>query len=140
MGKGTTRRRSGFFILIMAFLIDSNIVIYSFSDEYTYLRRFIIDESAVISEITRVEVLGFAGLNSDQEKYFVDVFSYMKIIIPDQEIFNKAIDVRKKYNLKLGDSIIAATALIYGLKLFTRNLKDFERVELLTCINPLTDR
>jgi predicted nucleic acid-binding protein len=121
----------------MALLIDSNIIIYSFSTEYAYLRGLIIDESSVISEITRIEVLGYHGLQKDQESYFQDIFSYTPIIVPDQKVFDKAIDVRKKYNLKLGDSIIAATALVHGLKLYTRNLKDFERIATLKCVNPI---
>jgi len=138
MGKATTGRPT--VILSMEFLIDSNIVIYSYSEEYIYLRKLFIDATAALSEITRVEVMGFAGLSKDEEKYLIEVFSYTKIIVPNQEIFDKAIDVRKKYNLKLGDSIIAATALTHGLKLYTRNLKDFERVELLECVNPLNER
>lgn len=118
-------------------MIDSNIVIYSLSDEYTYLRKLLIDESAAVSEITRVEVLGYGGLKTDQEEYFRNIFSYVPIIIPNQEVFDKAIDIRKKYNLKLGDSIIAATALIHDLTLYTRNLKDFEKISALKSLNPI---
>jgi len=122
----------------MSFLIDSNIIIYSFSDEYAWLRNLVIDKSASISEITRVEVLGFGGLKKDQEMYFRDIFSFTPMIIPNLEVFDKAIEVRKKYNLKLGDSIIAATALVHGLDLCTRNLKDFDRIGALNCVNPIS--
>lgn len=121
----------------MAVLIDSNILIYSYSDEYSYLRKLFFDATAAVSEITRVEVMGFPRLSKDEEKYFVEIFSFAKIIVPDREIFDKAIQVRKKYNLKLGDSIIAATALTYELQVLTRNIKDFERVESLICVNPI---
>ena len=50
-------------------------------------------------------------------------------------MFNRAIKIRKAYNLKLADSIIAATALEFDLSVYTRNLGDFERVEGLICIN-----
>lgn len=46
-------------------------------------------------------------------------------------------EIRKKYNLKLGDSIIAATASVHGLEIYTRNLSDFERVKRLKCVNPI---
>lgn len=118
-------------------LIDSNIIIYSYSDEYSYLRQLFVDELSNISEISRVEVLGYHELRENQKRYFLDIFSYTPIIIPDREIFDKAIEVRQKHNLKLGDSIIAATALVYGLTVYTRNLKDFEHIEGIKCVNPI---
>jgi predicted nucleic acid-binding protein len=121
----------------MAFLLDSNIIIYSYSNEYEYLRELIINESCVLSEISRVEVLGYHSLKEAEQKYFEYVFDYAPVIIPDQDIFDRAIVIRKKYNLKLGDSLIAATALVNSLEIYTRNLTDFERVDGLKCINPI---
>jgi len=121
----------------MAFLLDSNVIIYSYSNEYEYLRKLIIDGSCSVSEISRIEVLGYHALKKEEEKYFKDVFEYVSIILPDQDIFDRAIEIRKKYNLKLGDSLIAATALVNNLEIYTRNLSDFERVGKLKCINPV---
>lgn len=90
-----------------------------------------------MSEISRVEVLGYHGLKKDEEKYFKDIFEYAPLILPDQDIFDRAIEIRKKYNLKLGDSLIAVTASVHSLEIYTRNLSDFERVEGLKCINPI---
>lgn len=57
--------------------------------------------------------------------------------MPEEEIFNRAIEIRRKYNLKLADSVIAATAAINYLEIYTRNLSDFERVIGLKSINPV---
>ncbi|PYF74111.1 type II toxin-antitoxin system VapC family toxin [Pedobacter nutrimenti] len=124
----------------MAFLLDSNIIIYSYSNEYEYLREFIIDGACWLSEISRVEVLGYHKLKKEEEKYFRDVFKYASVIIPDGEVFDRAIEIRKNYNLKLGDSLIAATASIHDLEIYTRNLNDFERVAGLKCVNPIRSR
>lgn len=121
----------------MVFLLDSNVIIYSYSSEYEYLRELVINESCTVSEISRVEVLGYHGLKKEEEKYFKDIFEYVPVILPDQDIFDRAIEIRKKYNLKLGDSLIAATASIHGLEIYTRNLSDFERVKGLKCVNPI---
>ena len=121
----------------MGLLIDSNILIYSYLTEYAYTRDLVIDESSCISEISRIEVLGYYGLKDDEEKYFQDIFNFVSILLPTQEIFDKAIQIRKLYNLKLGDSLIAATALIHDLTLCTRNLSDFEKVKDLKCVNPI---
>jgi len=91
----------------------------------------------MISEISRVEVLGYHGLKEEEEKFFKDIFEYVSVVLPDQNVFDRAIEIRKKYNLKLGDSLIAGTALVHGLEIYTRNLSDFEKVEGLKCINPI---
>ena len=122
----------------MAFLLDSNIIIYSYSSEFEYLRELIISESCTISEISRVEVLGYHGLKKEEDKYFRDIFDYVPLILPNQDIFDQAITIRKKYNLKLGDSLIAATAVINDLEIYTRNLSDFERVKDLKSYNPIS--
>jgi predicted nucleic acid-binding protein len=121
----------------MAFLIDSNIIIYSYSSEYQYLREIITNESSNISEISRVEVLGYHGLKNDEQRYFDDIFNFVTIIFPSPVIFDKAIAIRASYRLKLGDSIIAATALIHDLTLYTRNVSDFERIAGLKMVNPI---
>lgn len=122
----------------MAILIDSNIIIYSYLDEYRYLRKIIVQETTAISEISRVEVLGYHKLTGDELKYFESIFSFVNLIIPSPEIFDKAIEIRKLYNLKLGDSIIASTALVHRLSLYTRNTADFENIKGLECINPIS--
>jgi predicted nucleic acid-binding protein len=38
--------------------------------------------------------------------------------------------------MTLGDAIIAATALVYGRTLVTRNIEDFRWIAELTLINP----
>ena len=47
----------------------------------------------------------------------------------------KTIELRKNYKLKLGDAIIAATALVYNLKIITRNTTDFKLIEGIHTIN-----
>ncbi|VEN73119.1 Twitching motility protein PilT (fragment) [Candidatus Desulfarcum epimagneticum] len=39
--------------------------------------------------------------------------------------------------MSLGDSLIAATALVYDLKLATANVKDFLWIKRLEVVNPL---
>ena len=43
----------------------------------------------------------------------------------------------KKYKMKLGDSIVAATALIYGKELYSRNVIDFSKIAGLVVVNPI---
>lgn len=42
--------------------------------------------------------------------------------------------------MKLGDAIIAATAVEYGVPLVTRNVDDFKHISSLRIINPFTEQ
>lgn len=54
----------------------------------------------------------------------------------DDRIATRAIELRRQKKMTLGDSIIAATALVYRLPLVTRNEDDFTNVTELEIINP----
>ena len=58
-------------------LLDSNIIIYSYSDEFSYLRKFFVADDVFVSEISRVEVLGYHKLKEKEEAYFKDVFELL---------------------------------------------------------------
>ena len=119
------------------FLVDSNIIIYSFFLEHAYLRSLIVTDGTYVSEISRVEVLDYHKLSPKEEIYFRKLFSLVPIIAPSQVIFDTAIEIRKKHNSNLGDSIIGATALSHGLSIYSRNLKDFEKINNIICVNPV---
>jgi len=121
-------------------LLDSNIIIYSAKEEYSYLRDIYKEDDVFISEISRLEVLGFHRITSDQEKYFKSVFSVITLIPISTEIIDAAIKLRKIYNLSVGDSIISATAKLYKLKLYTNNENDFTSIKGLRIYNPLTEK
>lgn len=121
-------------------LLDSNILIYSYLDEFKYLRDLLIRDNVFVSEISRVEIMGFHKLSHDEETYFRAVFELIPIIVPDQEIYNIAIAIRRKHNLKLGDSLIAATAFENKLSIYTRNISDFKGIEGISCIDPILPR
>ncbi len=117
-------------------LIDSNIIIYSFTDEFSYLRKLFLEKGTFVSEISRVEVLGYHKLIEKEEAYFKDVFDFIPTITPNRVIFDKAIAFRKKYNMKLGDCLIAATVAVRNLTLITRNVRDFESITEIKWRNP----
>ena len=55
-------------------------------------------------------------------------------------IVEKTIEIRKSVRIKLPDAIIAATALVHGYTLLTRNVSDFSNVTGLTVINPFSSQ
>jgi toxin FitB len=51
-------------------------------------------------------------------------------------VIQKSTLLRQQRKMTLGDSLIAATALIYNQTLITRNDKDFDWIDGLKLINP----
>jgi len=118
-------------------IIDSNIIIYSVMPENQKIRNYLknIEAELCVSAISKIEVLGFHKLSNDEKELFRKFFTSVRIIPIDNSIIDVAINIRQNKKVSLGDSIIAATALVHGKKLFTNNEDDFEEIpgiEILT--------
>ncbi len=75
-----------------------------------------------------------------REKYLIDtnvVIEYIGETLPEEALNNIDQIIDDKFFIKLPDAIIAATALVHGLTLITRNTKDFNRIEQLDVVNPI---
>jgi predicted nucleic acid-binding protein len=122
------------------YILDTNTVIDYVGDKLPQDSALamdkLVDDEINISIIVKIETLGFNGEDSEMQK-LSDFLGLAKIFYIDDLIADKTIDLRKKYRkLKLGDAIIAATALANNLTLISRNTKDFEDISGLTCVNP----
>lgn len=118
-------------------LLDSNIIIYAAKPEHHALRRLIAAEVPAVSTISYVEVLGFHRLSELDRRYFEDFFIAAPLLRISAQILERAIELRQRRKMSLGDSLIAATALVHGLELLTANTSDFEWVAGLRLTNPL---
>ena len=95
----------------------------------------IIDAVPMVSVVTKIEVLGF---NAPAEHYQLlkDFMDDATLFALNDEVIDASIEVRKNHKTKLPDAIIAATALVKGLTIISRNTKDFQNIEGLDCGNP----
>jgi hypothetical protein len=118
-------------------LIDSNILIYAARPEHAALKALLQGGDVAVSNISRLEVLGYHKITEDQKKFFNAIFSLVKIIDVDNKVINKAIEIRQAKNISVGDAIIAATAQLYSLELITRNVDDFKHITSITIKNPI---
>jgi predicted nucleic acid-binding protein len=68
----------------------------------------------------------------------IEEFVNLATILPlDIEVTKIAIQIHRNLRrLKLGDTIIAATAIVHNLILVTNNVKDFNTIQNLTVIDP----
>lgn len=74
---------------------------------------------AAVSQITRMELLGFADLTEAEEQATRSFLSACQVVGITDEIEAGAIRLRRSGALKLPDAIVAATALSTGAVLLT---------------------
>ena len=121
-------------------LIDSNIPIYASRQQNTTLLGFISSipyRSA--SVVSYVEALGYHRL-IEAERIFLEVFFRETEILPlSDTIAQQAVRLRQQRRIGLGDSIIAATAMVHSLALVTHNTEDFRWITGLELLDPLTN-
>lgn len=123
------------------FLMDTNAVIdycgSKLPDAAMQKMHEITDSDFNISAVVKIEVLGFNGPPADMQK-LESLLNLADLLYIDDAVIQKTIALRKTMKMKLGDAIIAATALVLGLTLLSRNLSDFKNIEGLTVIDPHT--
>ena len=112
------------------YLVDSNIIIYHLNNE-PIATKFLSQnyQEIAISQITYVEVLSFP-FSTEQENEVKILLSKFKILDVDQAISNQAVENRKIKKIKLPDNFIASTAMVNGLTIVTRNVKDFRSFDV----------
>lgn len=120
--------------------MDSNVLI-----DYIALRlpqtcsdfvENIFDTDFLISVAVKIEVLGYNDVPNKMRtmEEFVDTATVLPL---DDIVTHKTIELRRLHKkLKLGDAIIAASALVHNLTLLSRNLADFKNIEGLSVIDP----
>jgi toxin FitB len=117
-------------------ILDSNILIYATQSAYSYLFPLLKDPNNYISEITKLEVLGFHGFDKTSKQAMEALFKRLKIIPIDSAIIDKAIELRQKRKMSIGDAIVGATTLIQGFELISRDEKGFSSLGI-TVVNPI---
>lgn len=117
-------------------LLDSNIIIYATLPENEGLRKWLEAEPYVISQISKIEVLGYHRL-TEEERGNLEGFLEASTILPlNEAMANRAIAIRQQQKTGLADSLIAAMALELDCELITRNVDDFRRIAGLRLVNP----
>ncbi len=129
-------------ILVMK-LIDTDILI-DFSHEVPVSEHFLealsnVGEELCISAITRMELI--QGCMNRNELITLSKFlQNFTLIHISETISQKAIELMERYNLSHGllipDAIIAATAIITELELYSRNVKHFQMIKGLEVFKP----
>jgi|SRR6185369_11771216 len=121
-------------------LLDSNIIIYSAQPENEFLRQLIAEQTPAVSAVSYVEVLGYHRLSDAERAHFEAFFAEAQVLPLSQQVLDAAVRLRQTKKIKLGDSLVAGTALLHNLTLVTRNIDDFTGIEHLKVLNPFSER
>ena len=119
-------------------LIDTNFLIYlskaqNKASEFIW-RQLEAGQKFCISPIILIEFLSYVSISENEKKFFFNILGQFTFIELNMAIALKAVDLRKQYHLKLGDSIIAATAITQNVSLLSYD-EDFAKVKELKMVN-----
>ena len=121
-------------------LLDSNVLMGYLNQDPTpgFIARVerCFAEGAALSVISTIEVLGWRGHDEHSRSAAERLLRGLPRIELTPPIVDRTIALRCRHAIKLPDAVIAASALVEGLSLVTRNVRDFERVEGLVLSNP----
>ncbi len=120
-------------------LLDSNILIYAAEPTGAFLSRWVEDEAARITKLTRIEVLGFPRwyLVDEARRTKLETLVGTLLELPlDDRVVERAIELRRQKKMTVMDAVIAGAALTNRLPLVTRNEEDFGYIDGLQIINP----
>jgi len=115
-------------------LCDTNIIIDFYKEHSDTLSqlRIIGQEQIAISVITAGELL-YGALNKEEYKQIRQDISHLHLLYSDPFIDKCFLELMDKYslshNVSLPDGLIAATAIIEDIPLYTHNRKDFRYIE-----------
>ncbi|MEO1691178.1 MAG: type II toxin-antitoxin system VapC family toxin [Cyanobacteria bacterium J06631_6] len=102
------------------YLIDTNIFILLFNNN---LAKTIPNGKLGYSVITEIELLSFSRLTKDEENLIKENLQILDRVALTADIAHKTISLRRKYNLKTPDAIIAATAWEHEATLLSNDLQ-----------------
>jgi predicted nucleic acid-binding protein len=117
-------------------LLDSNIVIYAANGSSPKATELAAEPGHAVASITLIEVYGCRNLAPAEQEALDTVFARFEVHDLDRDVVAKAIQLRQTRRMRLGDSIIAATAFCHGLRLATNNTEDFKGIPGLELFNP----
>ena len=117
-------------------LLDTNIILYLLGGDKT-ITEFLNEKEGFVSIITEMELIGYPEITAKELSSINSFLNDCFIININEEIKSVYTGLRRKYKIKLGDAIVAATAICFDLPLITAD-KDFNRITELniTLYNP----
>lgn len=120
-------------------LLDSNIIIYTVKPDYPEVRTFVKQHDVAASLISRTEVLGYHDLDDSEASKLKRLFDLLTLRPITESVIERSIELRRRRkSMKTVDAIIAATALNVDSSLATHDTGDFDWIDELEAIDPVS--
>lgn len=119
---------------MVRFVLDTNIVLYFLGGR---LSEPLPAGPYTISVISELELLAYPGLVPSEEQKVRAFLADIAVMELTLAIKNHAVDLRKRYSLKLPDAIVAATALALEATLLTNDQRLLQLKEVPTQMLPI---
>jgi hypothetical protein len=123
-----------------SYLLDTNIVIGILNGHHAIVNFFdttLAEQPLAVSEMTRIELLGFPDLLAEEEQKIQEFMGCVEILSLTRTIADQTIALRRQtQSLKLPDAIIAATAIIEQLTLVSCDSVFEKDITHLKFVNP----
>jgi predicted nucleic acid-binding protein len=113
-------------------LVDTNIFLYLLKGNDT-IEEILQGKNIFLSFMTELELIGYKNITTNEETRIYNLINDCTKIQLNDQVKRKYALLRRQYNLKLVDAIIAATAIVYDLPLITAD-KQFKIVSELNLI------
>lgn len=114
-------------------LCDTNIIIEFYKENASVLKKLrVIGQVHIAVSIVTVGELLYGALNKKERKQINQDIAHLHLLHLDQVIGERFMDLMNDYSLShslsLPDGLIAATALVANIPLYTLNKKDFKYI------------
>lgn len=96
-------------------------------------RRGVLTKQCAYSVITRLELLGYPGINNSESRLIQAKLQRLIYLPLNWPIEEETIKLRRAHKIKLPDAIIASTSVVHGLDLLTF---DQRLASIMTTIKP----
>lgn len=124
------------------YLLDTNTAIYFLEGALPATSlpfiQSVLDIECNLCIITKIELLGWQFPSAEKESNATEFINASTLYGLTDDIANQTISIRRSAKIKLPDAIIAATALVHGFELISRNETDFKKISGLVVVNPFT--
>jgi len=124
---------------VVEYLIDTNILIYHTKGSKSvsnFISDIIAKQAFNLSILTKIEFLGWDKHSSEGFQKCRRLIELANVYVVDEDIAERAIELKRQSKIKLVDAVIAATAIVNNFKLVTRNVDDYKAVKELEVFNP----
>ena len=115
-------------------LLDTNIFIYIASGKLN--RQIVRSVDIAYASISKIEALGFPSIQANEQLLLKYMFDESYNLALSDAVIERSIILRQLKKMSLSDTIVAATALEYGVPLWSANTKGFSFIDGLEVVDP----